>query len=137
MVKISAAVAHPWLCDSMGHLNTRHFVAMFDDAAIVLVQRIGVPKEQPCAPQHGWADVRNEIDYLAEVPVGTAVDIFSSISHIGTKSLTIASEMRGVNGQVLHARFNAVMVHFDLTARRAASITDDIRTLVEQFRLVN
>ena len=26
------AVVHPWLCDAMGHLTTRHYLGMFDDA---------------------------------------------------------------------------------------------------------
>ena len=30
------AVVHPWLCDMMGHLTTRHYVGMFDDAAYAL-----------------------------------------------------------------------------------------------------
>jgi len=31
--RVHFGVAHPWLCDSMGHLTSRHYVAMFDDAS--------------------------------------------------------------------------------------------------------
>ncbi len=61
MIKISAAVAHPWLCDAMGHLNTRHYFAMFDDAPMVLLAQIAGPAEQAFAAERGWADVRNEV----------------------------------------------------------------------------
>ena len=30
---VQKSVAHPWMCDVLGHLTTRHYVAMFDDAA--------------------------------------------------------------------------------------------------------
>ncbi len=33
MVLVQKSVAHPWMCDVLGHMTTRHYVAMFDDAA--------------------------------------------------------------------------------------------------------
>jgi len=33
MVLVQKNVAHPWMCDILGHMTTRHYVAMFDDAA--------------------------------------------------------------------------------------------------------
>ena len=33
MVLVQKNVAHPWMCDVLGHMTTRHYVAMFDDAA--------------------------------------------------------------------------------------------------------
>ena len=33
MIPVQKSVAHPWMCDVLGHMTTRHYVAMFDDAA--------------------------------------------------------------------------------------------------------
>ena len=33
MILVQKSVAHPWMCDVLGHMTTRHYVAMFDDAA--------------------------------------------------------------------------------------------------------
>ncbi len=33
-------VAHPWMCDTMGHMNVRHYAAMFDDASFQLLGHI-------------------------------------------------------------------------------------------------
>ena len=33
MLSVYRGVAHPWLADVMGHMTTRHYVAMFDDAS--------------------------------------------------------------------------------------------------------
>ena len=34
-------VAAPWLCDAMGHMNTRHDAAMFDDALLHSLVKLG------------------------------------------------------------------------------------------------
>ena len=123
MTKSFSGVVHPWLCDAMGHLNTRNYVAMFDDATYVILAHLGYrPGERL-----GRVDVRNETDYLTEVLAGSVVEISSSISKIGTKSLTIDSEMRSVDGKMIHARMRAVRVHFDLEQRLSMPMSEDIR----------
>jgi acyl-CoA thioester hydrolase len=107
-------IAHPWMCDAMGHLNVRHYVAMFDDASFQLLGRIagaGAP------PTLGWADVRMEIDYTHETAAGTLVTVSSFVEKIGKSSLTYAHEMRGTLDGVLHARMRTVTVRFALDAR--------------------
>jgi acyl-CoA thioester hydrolase len=107
-------IAHPWMCDAMGHLNVRHYVAMFDDASFQLLGRIagaGAP------PTLGWADVRMEIDYTHETAAGTLLTISSVVEKIGKSSLTYAHEMRGTLDGVLHARMRTVTVRFALDAR--------------------
>jgi acyl-CoA thioester hydrolase len=116
-------IVHPWLCDSFGHLNTRHYVAMFDDATHVLIAHLGYRK----GDAHGWVDVRNEIDYLAEVRAGAVVEISSSVTKLGTKSVTLCAEMRSFEGSLTHSRMQAVIVYFDLSRRCSARIPDEVR----------
>lgn len=40
MLPVYRGVVHPWLCDAMGHLTTRHYLAMFDDAIYHLYQQV-------------------------------------------------------------------------------------------------
>ena len=72
-VECGLAVVHPWLCDSMGHLTTRHYLAMFDDAAYQLFMLIGYDPSLAAEEHWGWADVRHEIDYLRPVLAGQSV----------------------------------------------------------------
>ncbi|MFI0848775.1 acyl-CoA thioesterase [Mesorhizobium sp. IMUNJ 23232] len=110
-----AGVVHPWMCDAMGHLNVRHYVAMFDDASFQLLGRV-TGKEDPEAGL-GWADVRMEIDYKHETPVGTLVTIRSRVEKVGASSLTYAHEMSGTLDGAVHALMRTVTVRFDLRLR--------------------
>ncbi len=130
MKQLLSAVIHPWNCDAQGHLNTRHYVGIFDDANYVLLTRIA-EQARDAAPHLGWADVRNEIDFMAEVKAGSVVDVFVAIRRIGTKSLTIATELRRVNADQACARMLATITRFDLIARRAIALPP---SLIESAR---
>lgn len=110
-----AGVVHPWMCDAMGHLNVRHYVAMFDDASFQLLGRV-TGKEDPEACL-GWADVRMEVDYKHETPVGTLITVRSRVEKVGTSSLTYAHEMSGTLDGEVHALMRTVTVRFDLRRR--------------------
>lgn len=118
-IETFVGVVHPWMCDTMGHMNVRNYVAMFDDASFQLLGRIagtGAPSTL------GWADVRMEIDYLDETPAGALITIRSAVAKVGNSSLTYVHEMRGTLDDVLHARMRTVTVRFDLVARSKRSL---------------
>jgi len=120
-------VVHPWLCDSMGHLNVRHYVGMFDDANTHFLASLGWDPQSARSTGQGWADVRGEIDYLTEVVAGSLVEIRSGVAAVGKKSLTVESQMLGRPSGEIHARMRSVMVHFDLGARKAISLPSELR----------
>jgi len=123
MRQVTSSIVHPWNCDAQGHLNTRHYVGIFDDANQILLARI---VGQDALPALGWADVRNELDFRAEITAGTVVDVFAAIRRIGTKSLTIAAQLRRANSDDVCARMLAVITRFDLTARRAVPLSQPL-----------
>lgn len=125
MRQLTSAIIHPWNCDAQGHLNTRHYVGIFDDANQVLLARIA-GRSQDGAGALGWADVRNELDFLAELTAGTVVDVFAAIRRVGTKSLTIAAEIRRAHSGEASARMLAVITRFDLCTRRAAVLSQPL-----------
>jgi acyl-CoA thioester hydrolase len=125
LANVTAAVIYPWHCDGQGHLNTRHYVGIFDDASRVFVSRLAA--SEPESPVRlGWADVRNEVDYLSELKAGDVVDISVAVRRIGTKSLTIVAEMRRINSLEAAARMLAVIIRFDLSSRRGVPLSDQI-----------
>src|SRR6185312_9886069 len=111
MQQVTSVVIHPWTCDAQGHLNTRHYVGIFDDANQVLLARIA-GRSQDAANGLGWADVRNEVDFLAEITAGIVVEVFAAVRRIGTKSLTVAAEIRRADSDDACARMIAVLTRF-------------------------
>lgn len=122
-------VAHPWQCDTMGHMNVRHYAAMFDDASFQLLGQLAGPDVEG----RGWADIRCEIDYVHETSAGTLLTIVSHVEKLGRSSLTYAHEMRGTVDGAVHARARVVSVRFDLAARAKMDIEDAIRARAAQF----
>lgn len=119
--------AHPWLCDVMGHLNTRNYVAMFDDASMHLIAALGYDFAEARRGEFGWADVHVEIDLLAEVGKGELIKISSCIPQLGNSSLTSRHEMTDLSGERVFARYTVKTVFFDLQARKSHSIPDTYR----------
>lgn len=119
--------AHPWLCDVMGHLNTRNYVAMFDDASMHLIAALGYDFSDARAGKFGWADVHAEIDLNAEVGMGELVKISSSIPQLGNSSLTSLHEMTDLAGERCFARYTLKTVFFDLQARKSHRLPDNFR----------
>lgn len=125
MKQLMSAVIHPWSCDALGHLNTRHYVGIFDDANHVLLTRVA-DRAQDTEDNLSWADVRNEIDFIAEVKAGMVVDVFAAIRRIGTKSLIIATEMRQANSGEACAKMQAMITRFNLVSRRAVALSPSL-----------
>jgi acyl-CoA thioester hydrolase len=127
MILLTRSVVHPWLCDLMGHLTTRHYMAIFDDASYVLLSRTGWSATEPEWAGKGWADVRHEIDYVAEVSAGTVVEIHGTVTKVGRTSIDSTMEMRKLHNGEVAAKLVAKTVFFDLAARKATPITDEMR----------
>jgi len=127
MILLNHAVAHPWLCDSMGHMTTRHYLGMFDDAGYVLMRHAtGWLSGHPDWTGTGWADVRNEIDYVGEVLAGALVEIHGAVTGHGRSSIDIAMEMRKAASGEVAARLRGKSVFFDLVARRSRPLTGEM-----------
>lgn len=121
-------VAHPWMCDAMGHMNVRYYMAMFDDASFQLLGRLtGVEKDKSL----GWADVRHEIEYKHETAAGTLVTIRSHVTRIGRTSVTYRHILTGSLEGELHAEATTTSVRFDLTARKAIELDATLRSRAE------
>jgi acyl-CoA thioester hydrolase len=119
-------VVYPWLCDSMGHMNTQFYAAMYDQATFHFLSALA-PYATLAASGRGWADVRQVVEYKQEARAGALVLIRSTVTRLGTKSVTYIHEMRNVETDVVHSTSEQVTVLFDLKARKAIEIDEAIR----------
>ena len=118
-------VVHPWLCDSMGHLSTRHYMAMFDDASYHLLAECSGWTPNASEGEwrgKGWADVRHIVQYQAEVLAGSLIEIHGRVEELGNSSVSYRLEMRELGKEVAAATFEAPLSAC-VTAPRAEALT--------------
>jgi len=130
MVSVQKSVAHPWMCDVLGHMTTRHYVAMFDDAAYHMLYNVfGWTGSSDDENRIAWADVQHTIDYKAEVSAGDLLEVNAKLTKIGNKSITIFYEMRNLGNDEVAATLQVICVLFDLKTRESVLISDELKEL--------
>lgn len=126
-------VAHPWMCDIMGHMNVRHYAAMFDDASFQFLGHIaGI--EGLADASRGWADVRSEVEYKHETKAGALLTIRSHVVKVGRSSVTFEQVMSGSLDGLVHAVNRTVSVRFDLVERVAVGLDAEMRARAEALQ---
>ena len=133
MVVVQKSVAHPWMCDVLGHMTTRHYVAMFDDAAYhMLYEVFGWTGSSDDDNKIAWADVNHKIDYKSEVSAGDILEIEAKLTKIGNKSITIYYEMRNLGKNEVAASLQVISVLFDLELRESVVISEELKQLASK-----
>jgi len=125
-------VVHPQLCDVMGHMTTRHYIAMFDDASYHLLYNVfGWSGIQATKDNRGWADVKHVIEYKSEVAAGDLLEIRACLTKLGTKSIAVNYSMFNLANSVLVATLESTSVYFDTLNRKAIPLTNEMKSAVK------
>lgn len=133
MLSVFKGVVHPWLCDAMGHLTTRNYLAMFDDAGYHMFFEVFRSKPvdegggEARKENTGWADVRQIIEYKDELRAGEILEIKAEVRKVGNKSVTFYYEMYNVATGSLSATLESTSVYFDLVARKGLALSDEMK----------
>ncbi len=133
MISVYKGVAHPWQCDILGHMTTRFYTAMFDDASYHFLHHLfGWNGARDEKGELGWVDVRHTINYQAEVDAGDLLEVRAELSKVGGKSMTMSYEMINLGSGDIAATLESVVVLFDLEERRARNIPDELRDVANK-----
>ena len=126
LIETYRGVAYPWHCDSMGHMNTQFYSALYDGASFHFLSRLAPYSElEPLGL--GWADVKQVIEYKHEIPSGSLLIVHTSMTRTGNKSVEYRHHLSNVETNELHSTSDQVTVLFDLKERRAALLSELIR----------
>ncbi|CAB4690189.1 MAG: acyl-CoA thioesterase [Actinobacteria bacterium] len=117
--------------DVFGHVNNVKYLEYFQEARILTTSRLY--RDLIAAGARHPHSVIAQVDVEYHVPLrfrGEPYDLWSRIAHVGTRSMTIESEI--VDGDQLMARSRVVIVFYDLAANRSTEPAPAIRSaLVE------
>ena len=121
-------------CDILGHMNVAAYVDAVSDAMFIIQGMAGLDRAAMVTTQRSFVAARLECDYRAEMLAGDVLRMDSRVLHVGTKSARFGHVMtRASDGAVVFVAEN-VSVHFDLAARRALPIQDDLRQALDRLK---
>ena len=137
MISCYKGTAHPEFCDVMGHMNIRHYMAMFDESSFqFLFQVFGWSGNQDSSAGIGWADVRHLVHTLVDhrdlVFRKVVVDdhLLRAADHGGTQ----LDRRQPVHVDVGDHRARIADGHIGLALQRAV-VRDPVRRHPERIRI--
>ena len=121
------SMVYPWHCDHQGHMNTMHYVGMFDTAFWHHLSALGFTRAFMQEQRTGFFDVKDTIEYHAEQPPGSLLKIDSALVHIGTTSIAAFHRMWNTESGALAATSEKVTVYASLDTRRKMPLPEALR----------
>lgn len=117
----------------MGHLNNKHFLGLFDQAAWHVFLALGYRASLAAREQIGLADVHQTITYRRELRAGQLIVVRSWLERVGSKSLTARHEMLDAEEGAPVADLTSVTTFFHLGERKSMPIPPEIRRVADDW----
>jgi acyl-CoA thioester hydrolase len=127
MFELHRGIVMPAQCDAYGHLNVRHYAAMFDEAGWHILARGGVSLADLRARGLGTVVATLTIDFHHELTAGQLVLVTGTLTRVGHKSLAYEMRLYEADSMRHCATQRTVEVCFDTTKRAAAPFPEDVR----------
>ena len=125
-------VVYPRHCDHQGHLNTMHYVGMFDMAFWHHVSALGFTRAYMQEQGTGFVGVKDTIEYKVEQPVGSLLMIESGLLRTGNTSITGFHRMRNTETGDIAATSENISVYFDLNQRHKTPLPEELAEVMTQ-----
>lgn len=123
-----------WQADEEGRLSLFGFVERFSTANLINMNAAGMTSTYMRAEKRGFATFETRLELFAPAPaVGESVAITSGMLDLGKSSVKILHDMRLQRSGRRIARYYQAGVHFDLEARRAATLPESLRDKAREF----
>ncbi len=119
-------IVMPAQCDLYGHMNVRHYAALFDDAGWHVLSRASISLTDLRGRGLGTVVASLTIDFHHEMKVGNLVLIQGSFTRVGVKSFSYEMRLYETDSMTHFATQKTVEVCFDTTKRASAEFPSDI-----------
>lgn len=117
------------MCDQMGHLTTRIYTALFDEASYELVKACGCQIDE----KQGFVDLEINMKFIAEIREGGEFYIKSGIVKLGNSSFTAMHYIFNAVDDSLISTCEEKAVIFDLKKRKSKPMTKEFKELASGF----
>ena len=127
--------------DENGHMNVRHYLAVFDDAGYPMMEKIGITWEYHEQNNTGGFDLEHHIHYLNEVHIGDEIVVYARFIARSAKRVHYLMFMVNATRGKLASIFECVNSFADMSLRRTApyppEIAEKLDALVEAHQTLD
>src|SRR5262245_29190691 len=125
--ELSRTIVMPAQCDLYGHMNVRHYAALFDEASWHVLARAGISLTDLRSHGLGTVVATLTIDFHHELTAGQLVLIKGAVTNVGQKSFTYELRLYEVDSMTHCATQKTVEVCFDTARRTSVLLPHDVR----------
>jgi acyl-CoA thioester hydrolase len=125
-------IVMPAQCDVYGHMNVRHYAAIFDEAGWQMLGTAGVSLTDLRSRGLGTVVATLTIDFHHELTAGQLVLVTGAFTRVGHKSFGHEMRLYEADAMTHCATQKTVEVCFDTTRRVAAPLPGDIRSALAE-----
>lgn len=119
--------------DLNGHVNVRHYLALYDQAGWPMMSWLGVDERHFREERRGFFDLEHHIWYLAEMHVGDAVTVHARFLARSAKRFHGAMFIANRSRHSVASAFEYVSTAADLEARRSAPLPADVAAKLDEL----
>jgi acyl-CoA thioester hydrolase len=130
--ELHRGVVMPAHCDAYGHMNVRHYAAIFDEAGWHILARAGVSLAELRARGLGSVVASLTIDFHHEMTAGQLVLVTGAFTRVGQKSFGYDMRLHEVDSTRHCATQRTIEVCFDTARRESATLPADVRAAIER-----
>lgn len=124
--------------DEMGHMNIRWYMALFNEAILPFLFRIGLVPDYIIGEKAGAFALEHFVRYLAEVHVGQTITVHVRVLGRSAKRLHFMQFMINETTGKVAATLEVLNSHADLSVRRTSpyppQITDKIDAILAEHQ---
>ena len=128
--ELHRTIVMPAHCDAYGHMNVRHYAAMFDEAGWHILARAGVSLTELRGRGLGSVVASLTIDFHHELTAGQLVVVSGAFTRVGGKSFAYEMRLFEADSMTHCATQKTVEVCFDTARRASALLPDDVRLAI-------
>jgi len=116
--------------DALGHINNANYFTYLEDARIDFLEEMGISiKDEVFA----FMLVSAKCDFIAQGYFGQILQVNTEVSRIGTKSITLVSDILEKQSGKVIAKGEATIVYFNLLDEKTIEIPDAFKTKLQAY----
>jgi len=123
-------VRSEWI-DYNGHMNVAYYVLVFDRASDAFLESVGLGPSYAGRSDASVFAVEAHITYDREVVEGTPLAVTTQVLDADAKRLHLFHAMRHAREDYLAATTEVMLLHVDMTARRASPWPEAVRARLD------